>query len=671
MNWSGFHSYYNSSPTRHYAWIGDFGGLNSITTLLSHEVTESMTDPNGDAIQVLPRSTSSWNEVCDNEAQNYTAFINGYQVQSFWSQSDGNYAIYDGNSQTVTDDGGDLIVNGDQLGSNYNDTIGVNLNGSGGVLVTLNGQSFSFPYGEINQVTVNTDGGSNSVYVYNTSSASPVTIYGGGSDHDYIGGTYGVQGINGYVSINNPPSYTSLVINDTGNYFSDRSVTVNSTGVYGLAPAPIYYNQPHLSSLSIETGSAGNTFYVDNTPNNSHGVYTYIENYSGSGVNDFNVYDTSSPLILDGGAGFQSVDVGEGSTAGINGYVDVYNSSSSGSSYLYIDDRLDTTGRTANLYNGELLGLGAPAPIYWSPSSTAGGGVTYVAVDGGAGNDLFNVYNTSSLYYHTYLYTGGGSNTVDVFGTTGALQVAGSGTDTMVGPNVASTWNITGANAGNVGNVTFSGIENLTGGTANDTFNFTSGGSVTGKINGGGGGDDWLDYAAYTTPVTVNLATNTATGIGGGIANIRNVRGGQGGDNLTGNSLGNILIGGAGANKIIGGTGRSLLIGGKGKDTVTGNSGGDILIAGYTDYDSSSIAHDLALDSILAEWQSANSYATRISHIKHGGGLNGSNELDWGVTVHDNSIANANKLTGSGSGNWFFANRRHTHTNKKPGEQLN
>ena len=55
-------------------------------------------------------------------------------------------------------------------------------------------------------------------------------------------------------------------------------------------------------------------------------MYTYIENYSGSGVNDFNVYDTSSPLILDGGAGFQSVDVGEGSTAGINGYVDVYNS---------------------------------------------------------------------------------------------------------------------------------------------------------------------------------------------------------------------------------------------------------------------------------------------------------------------------------------------------------
>jgi hypothetical protein len=65
------------------------------------------------------------------------------------------------------------------------------------------------------------------------------------------------------------------------------------------------------------------------------------------------------------------------------------------------------------------------------------------------------------------------------------------------------------------------------------------------------------------------------------------------------------------------------LIGGQGVDTVTGNSGNDILIGGSSGYDSSSLAHDLALDSILAEWQSANSYATRISLIKNGGGLNG------------------------------------------------
>src|SRR5262249_10194449 len=136
---------------------------------------------------------------------------------------------------------------------------------------------------------------------------------------------------------------------------------------------------------------------------------------------------------------------------------------------------------------------------------------------------------------------------------------------------------------------------NLTGGTLEDDFVFSAGKSIAGAIAGGGGGTDWLDYALYSTPVTVNLTTHVATGVGGGITQIRNVRGGQGGTTLTGNSSGNILIGGAGTNNIVGGTGKSILIGGKGKDTVTGNSGSDILIAGYTDYDTSSTANDLAL----------------------------------------------------------------------------
>ncbi len=274
---------------------------------------------------------------------------------------------------------------------------------------------------------------------------------------------------------------------------------------------------------------------------------------------------------------------------------------------------------------------------------------------------------TVNLATSTATKTGG-------FANIQALVGSSSSADTLIGPNATNTWSITAVNGGVVGSFSFSGIENLTGGSGLDVFVLAAGKSISGKINGGGGSDDWLDYAAYTTTVTINLAANTATGVAGGIANIRNVRGGQGGNTLTGNALGNILIGGAGANTIVGGTGRSLLIGGKGKDTITGHSGGDILIAGYTDDDTSTLAHDLALDSILAEWQSANSYATRISHIKLGGGLNGSNKLVWGVTVHDNAASNANTLTGGGGAsgrNWFFANVSHTKTNKTAAEQLN
>ena len=82
----------------------------------------------------------------------------------------------------------------------------------------------------------------------------------------------------------------------------------------------------------------------------------------------------------------------------------------------------------------------------------------------------------------------------------------------MIGPNATNIWSITAVNAGTVGTFSFSAVENLTGGTGEDEFVFGAGKTISGKIDGGGGGTDWLDYAAYTTAVTVNLATLTATG---------------------------------------------------------------------------------------------------------------------------------------------------------------
>jgi hypothetical protein len=101
-----------------------------------------------------------------------------------------------------------------------------------------------------------------------------------------------------------------------------------------------------------------------------------------------------------------------------------------------------------------------------------------------------------------------------------------------------------------------------------------------------------------------------AGGAAGSLKNIQDVHGGSGSNNLTGDAQGNILIGGQGS--ITGGTGRSLLIGHSGSNTITGGSGGsanggDILIPGATIYDTDTNANLLALMSILAEWQSADS----------------------------------------------------------------
>ena len=58
------------------------------------------------------------------------------------------------------------------------------------------------------------------------------------------------------------------------------------------------------------------------------------------------------------------------------------------------------------------------------------------------------------------------------------------------------TWNITGPNAGTVGNVTFAGIENLTGGADNqDMFTFEASGSILGVVDGGAGGFDTIKLA--------------------------------------------------------------------------------------------------------------------------------------------------------------------------------
>jgi hypothetical protein len=87
------------------------------------------------------------------------------------------------------------------------------------------------------------------------------------------------------------------------------------------------------------------------------------------------------------------------------------------------------------------------------------------------------------------------------------------GSDTLVGPDAANIWNIAANDAGDLGaTFTFSSIENLTGGSQADDFAFSDGVGVSGNIDGSGG-NDTLDYSAYSTAVSANQQTSVATGI--------------------------------------------------------------------------------------------------------------------------------------------------------------
>lgn len=311
------------------------------------------------------------------------------------------------------------------------------------------------------------------------------------------------------------------------------------------------------------------------------------------------------------------------------------------------------------------------------PNAGTLGTMTFAAIEhlvGGTGTDTLTGLNTTNAWTLT------GTNA----GTLGTLTFAameslfgGTGTDTLTGPNLANTWLISAVNAGKIGTLSFKSMESVAGGTAVDTFEFSGSGSVA-SLNGGGapaGTADWLDYSRLlaTVPVTVNLATHSATRVANPISNIENVRGGKGPNTLTGDSVGNILIGGAGNDVIVGGTGKSLLIGDKGADSITGHSANDILIGDYTSYDASTAANNTALMAILNEWKSADSYATRFAEI-NGGTIAGHSgvKLNYGTTVKNDSAADT--VTGSAlatAHDWYFASTGDTTTNLHAGEYLN
>jgi hypothetical protein len=154
--------------------------------------------------------------------------------------------------------------------------------------------------------------------------------------------------------------------------------------------------------------------------------------------------------------------------------------------------------------------------------------------------------------------------------------------------------------------------------------------------------------------------------------------GGSGKDNDTinagGSTANNVLVGGAGANNTLtGGQGRDLLIAGLGAATLTAGSADDLLIGGWTGYaDLTSsvmtyVQQLTELEAIMAEWGSSDSYATRVSDLSNGGGLNGSYLLN-ASTVHDNGKADTLIGTKGSALDWFFAGATDIIKNQKSGE---
>ena len=124
------------------------------------------------------------------------------------------------------------------------------------------------------------------------------------------------------------------------------------------------------------------------------------------------------------------------------------------------------------------------------------------------------------------------------------------------------------------------GADELSGGIGNDTLlaGLDPGG---GDVLVGGEGEDFVDYAGRTAPVSVTLTAGADDGEAGEHdqldESVENVRGGDGDDQLLGGPTSNKLWGGGGNDVIRGGEGDDFIYGGAGDDDLDGEQGDDFI----------------------------------------------------------------------------------------------
>lgn len=83
--WSDYDLFDVDNDQTHFAWV-QYGPVDTMTAVFSHELVEAVTDPEGNGIQVAPASATNWNEIGDICAS--TLNVDGVVVQSYWSALD-------------------------------------------------------------------------------------------------------------------------------------------------------------------------------------------------------------------------------------------------------------------------------------------------------------------------------------------------------------------------------------------------------------------------------------------------------------------------------------------------------------------------------------------------------------------------------------------------------
>jgi hypothetical protein len=252
--------------------------------------------------------------------------------------------------------------------------------------------SLTFHDSSAANITIVTGTAADTVNILSVFGADTITTdSSGGSDAVNIGNAANsVQAILGPVNVTNPPAHTTLFINNSGDA-TGRVATVTYTGVTGVAPAAIGWDDNDIASVHLTMGSGVDTVNVQSF-------------YSSGGTLYVNGYNSIDTINFGGVNGMQDIQSPVSLTNSISFNILNFNDSGDGSGrVMTYAEPTDTTGSIAGL---------VPAPITWAWAD-------HVNLTTGDVVDTVNVLSTTKPLN---VNSNGGVDTVTVGNGTNGLQ---------------------------------------------------------------------------------------------------------------------------------------------------------------------------------------------------------------------------------------------------------
>ncbi|MDE3046178.1 MAG: filamentous hemagglutinin N-terminal domain-containing protein [Verrucomicrobiota bacterium] len=420
---------------------------------------------------------------------------------------------FQGTYQVLSTTSGNLSITGTGNGKNQDGAGNIGIYNttsisttSGSLTMIGTGSTVSSPGSTTNLQGILMPNGSNNAPLISAKGGTiSITGTAGGGNNDGVASTAALSQTNGNITITGTATGSGTGINIYSALGTPNTITLNGTS------GTITLSADTMSIGLVFGGPSGSTLLVQPiTPSLSIGIG---DNSTGSlKLSNLTLYNlqnqggtTVMPLIIGRSNGSHTIDIHPAET-----YYDYGNSLFSSTilrgNDVSVNSAFDASGHSFTVNFGQ---EGASTFTLSAPLNNP----TQTNIVGGSYANTFTLSPNAAQASLTL--------------------TGGSSTNTLNGPNVISTWNITGTNKGKLQSTsgpsqlyTFTNMTSLTGGSANDTFVFSAGTTLGGELDGGGGTLNVMDVSAFSSTPTITYATSTsgtASFLGTGFQNIQSV----------------------------------------------------------------------------------------------------------------------------------------------------